>query len=415
MYTTFAAPNIVLPMCSGFAVQRYGERVVLLTAASCVVAGQTVFALAIHARSVWAIIFGRLLFGLGGEVMGVLANDIATAWFAWDSESHLTLALAIVLAIARFGGVVDFLVTPRLVESFGVVTAVWLVTAMAMGVTALGCLSLLLGLPNRATKHMVKLSTVATIRRLPSIYWQLLLICVLGYGGINTFTNSVQRFLAVRYFNGSQSQAGSAASITYVLSSVLVAPFGLLLELPRFKISQALVASYVLMLSAHLAFLLHISGSLLPLASLGTAYALYGVAFWAGLAKSFVGETEPMAKSPESCSALVCNDEDEDELLATSLPSEERSLMDPNDSTATAPSPSDSQTSTKSDEKYNSIAPVGFGVATSTINLTTTLVPIFLAGLENLAGFTGLEFAFVAFAGFGCLASIWLAFMRGSE
>lgn len=81
LYTAFSAPNMVLPFFSGCLVQRYGERRVLLAAATCVVTGQVMFAPAIEARQIWAIIFGRTLFGLGGEMMGVLANTITTRKF----------------------------------------------------------------------------------------------------------------------------------------------------------------------------------------------------------------------------------------------------------------------------------------------------------------------------------------------
>lgn len=53
----------------------------LLAAATCVVTGQVMFAPAIEARQIWATIFGRTLFGLGGEIMGVLANTITTRKF----------------------------------------------------------------------------------------------------------------------------------------------------------------------------------------------------------------------------------------------------------------------------------------------------------------------------------------------
>ena len=44
----------------------------------------------------------------------------------------------------------------------------------------------------------------------PYVFWQLGLICMLGYGGINTFTNSAQRFLAFTFYAGDQRAAGSA-------------------------------------------------------------------------------------------------------------------------------------------------------------------------------------------------------------
>lgn len=89
-----------------------------------------------------------------------------------------------------------------------------MVTTVAMGLTALSSLYLAhtVAVPQ---ENRARPSHVASFRRLPSTYWQLILIYILGYGGINTFTNSAQRFLAARFFHDDQSTAGAA--LRYVL------------------------------------------------------------------------------------------------------------------------------------------------------------------------------------------------------
>lgn len=44
----------------------------------------------------------------------------------------------------------------------------------------------------------------------PYVFWQLGLICMLGYGGTEAFTNSAQRFLAFTFYAGDQNAAGWA-------------------------------------------------------------------------------------------------------------------------------------------------------------------------------------------------------------
>lgn len=51
---------------------------------------------------------------------------------------------------------------------------------------------------------------LASLSKYPWIFWQLGLICMLGYGSINTFTNSAQRFLAFTFYGGDQRAAGLA-------------------------------------------------------------------------------------------------------------------------------------------------------------------------------------------------------------
>ncbi|KAB8075438.1 hypothetical protein BDV29DRAFT_171976 [Aspergillus leporis] len=52
------------------------------------------------------------------------------------------------------------------------------------------------------------------------IFWQLTLICILGYGGINTFTNSAQQFLAACFYRGDQRAPGA---VTRYINQFLLA------------------------------------------------------------------------------------------------------------------------------------------------------------------------------------------------
>lgn len=68
LYTVYAIPNTVLPFLTGPAVQRFGERAVLLTITSSIILGQLLFAVAVHTRLELGMIAGRVLIGIGGEV-----------------------------------------------------------------------------------------------------------------------------------------------------------------------------------------------------------------------------------------------------------------------------------------------------------------------------------------------------------
>lgn len=81
LYTAYAAPNTVLPLFSGLVVERLGEKRVLLVTLMSVVTGQLIFALAIQFRVPFVMILGRVLIGLGAEIIGVLGSEITTRWF----------------------------------------------------------------------------------------------------------------------------------------------------------------------------------------------------------------------------------------------------------------------------------------------------------------------------------------------
>ena len=76
-------PNFVLPCVSGIAVNRYGEKHILMLSLGAAVIGQLIFGAALQARSRSMLVFGRVMIGIGSEVPGVIVSDIVTRWFRY--------------------------------------------------------------------------------------------------------------------------------------------------------------------------------------------------------------------------------------------------------------------------------------------------------------------------------------------
>lgn len=117
----------------------------------------------------------------------------------------------------QLGSVTNSILTPRLVQAYGVLCANWIGSALSMGILILATCQLLTSnavagphVPEKllATDSQTRVGT-PSIRQFPRVYWQIVVVALLGYGGINTFTNSAQRFLAARFYQGDQSAAGS--------------------------------------------------------------------------------------------------------------------------------------------------------------------------------------------------------------
>ncbi|KAH8817472.1 major facilitator superfamily domain-containing protein [Xylogone sp. PMI_703] len=411
LYSAYSVPNTVLPLLSGFAVQRYGEKRILGVTLICIVSGQLVFSAAIQLKYEALMVFGRLLIGLGGEVVSVIAGDITTRWF---KNNQLTLALAVTFCMAKIGSVANSNTTPRFVEAYGIVPAVWAVTVISLAVLILGTLYLLSRSDESSHKKKEQINYLESIRKLSSIYWQLTIICILGYGGINTFTNSAQRFLASQYYAGDQSASGSAIGIFFLLSSILMLPFGFLLEIPRFSDKpRSLIASNMMISLAHLALLFHILGVILPLCILGTAYALYDVALWAGIASTI--SSEDSTDSRRRAMLFRLNDR--------GTASTESQIEPAYDVLATVDDDLDSNLENSIEEMVNPdhvedpaveddhMVAIGYGIATSFLNMSSAVVSVILAAMENIAGFPGIEISFAVLGGCGCLVSINLARM----
>jgi MFS family permease len=258
LYAVYAVPNTVLPFFAGPAVQRFGERSVLLGTISSIVTGQLLFALSVATKFQPGMIAGRAFIGLGGEMVGVIGCAIVTRWFQWlppiPNSSRIfffivrrwyylffravcrgkrfSLALAINLCAGRLGSVANTIVIPRFIGLFGIVPATWIATALSLSVVPISTAFLLsVSRPKKvavldeserpllhkttddSSSSSIKDGDKGTrfiITLLPPAFWQLALMCVLSYGCVNTFANSAQRFIASRFYAGDQRAAGSA-------------------------------------------------------------------------------------------------------------------------------------------------------------------------------------------------------------
>ncbi|KAL3475517.1 major facilitator superfamily domain-containing protein [Aspergillus californicus] len=424
LYTIYAIPNTILPFFSGAAVQRFGERTVLASIMSSIILGQLLFALAVHTKFEIGLIIGRAFIGFGGEVVGVLGCEIITRWF---QDRNLSLALAINLGAGRLGSVANTLLVPRLSIPYGVVAVTWIATVISLGVSAIGAIYILTTMsptgdedavgdediaPLRQTPDTNFVSSILHFRTFPRVFWHLSLICLLGYGCLNTFTNSGQRFLATRFYHDDQLAAGEAMSVLFIFSGILVPPFGFLLDIQQSTgYPRALIGSNILLILAHGIFLTGSgSGPILPLCLLGSADALFGVALWAGVARCLLFTAPATSKS-------LLHDETGFKSGYDTIPSSTREID------IGYPYLNDDDTE-EVDEENEEINPgaiearrtLGLGIITSLVNISTVIIPVPLAVMESIAGFKGLEAVFLVLGVLGCLASgrLWWVWDRAS-
>lgn len=133
------------------------------------------------------------------------------------SKSYLALAFAILSAAGGLGTAANLVLTPRLVQWHGIIMAVWIITAVAMSAVAAGFCFFLMRWSYLEIEEVdgeeetTGLGVAQAIGAMPTAYWQLLAAAVCFTSAASAFAMSVQRFLAIYYFGGSQSQAGSAA------------------------------------------------------------------------------------------------------------------------------------------------------------------------------------------------------------
>jgi len=111
MYAVYSFPNIILPFIGGILITKYGSKIMYLIFALIVLAGQIVFACGIFYDSIYIVLIGRFIFGLGGECLGLPQNSMIVKWF---NKTQLGLPLGLTVSGGRIASVLNDLITPSL-------------------------------------------------------------------------------------------------------------------------------------------------------------------------------------------------------------------------------------------------------------------------------------------------------------
>lgn len=81
LYSLYAFPNVVVPLFGGMLIDTKGPRIALLLTAGLCVLGHFIFSIG-GLKSMWFLMLaGRVVFGLGGEVLHAAQNTVISRWF----------------------------------------------------------------------------------------------------------------------------------------------------------------------------------------------------------------------------------------------------------------------------------------------------------------------------------------------
>ncbi|KAH7418420.1 major facilitator superfamily domain-containing protein [Cadophora sp. MPI-SDFR-AT-0126] len=403
LYIAFAVPSIVLPFFSGFAIQKFGARPLLLCCLAAVVSSQLGFCVAEQNKSTTGLVIARVLLGMGGEVLGVLGTEVVTRWFPGDETG---LAMAIYESLSSLGSVTNSNATPRLTNAYGPLIAVWVSSILALGLVLGSTAYVLIADVTEGTagkEEPTKANFIESIRGLPRSFWYIASICLTGYGCLLPFFNSAQRFIASRFYSDDQTMAGLVVSIVHFVGGVMPMFVGLLLEIPAIRnYSLVLLFSQILMLIAHILFLADYGGLILPLSLLAVGNALFSAGIWASVSVSILQTNSPVDLAIELESLFI--DGEDDNLAEEELQDGEQRTLGTETLLPVVPyGPVE-----EGGGLGNVLLMTGYGIITSLMGISIVVTPFFLVAAEGWAGFSGLEMVFVALAGLGVLTSLGL-------
>jgi MFS family permease len=225
LYSVYSWPNTVLVFFGGMVVDKLGTRVSGLIFASLVLTGQCIYALGATIGSFDLMIFGRFVFGLGGESLAVVQSAISSHWF---SGNELAMAFGITVSANRLACAFTFNFMPTIATYIGLAGALWvgaILCVMSFGMAVLFCFMDFAAFPSFIQKTPGGSSGEPPFRfkdilDFPFSFWLLTWICFFAYCGISPFTAVSVSIIASRY-GVSPTITGPITSIPYLISMVL--------------------------------------------------------------------------------------------------------------------------------------------------------------------------------------------------
>ncbi|KAH6577143.1 hypothetical protein BASA60_004222 [Batrachochytrium salamandrivorans] len=329
LYSVYSFPNMFLPFFGGQLADRFNTKTVLLVFSVTVCIGQTLFSIGVSTKCFGLMIFGRILFGIGGESIGVIQSTITTNYFknkelalslglnagtaVWVGSATCYMSLGCAIVLASIIGTQQ----PNSVGSSKHITEstqdITESTPLLNGSGSLDCsvgdlcptsppMNPLTPLPpTKSTLAQIsQLFNPGFLVQLPVSFWILCSVCILLYGTVIPFNNIASDFLMSKWYPGDTEMAGMVMSIPDSMSAVLVPLLGYLVDRYGGR-ALMLLGCAVVIAGVHLTLGLTMTNPILPMVLLGFSYSLYGVAIWPSVATVIQHREQQMrSENPEA-------------------------------------------------------------------------------------------------------------------
>lgn len=142
LYSVYSWPNVILAFFGGILIDNVlGLRRAMLLFTTLVAIGAAVFWVGVISTNYPLMLFGRFIFGLGGESLSVSQSAFVARWFR--QGRGLALAFGITISFSRVGSSVNFACSPRIAKAWNVQWAV-LFGVIACGISLLSCVVLMI-------------------------------------------------------------------------------------------------------------------------------------------------------------------------------------------------------------------------------------------------------------------------------
>ena len=326
LYSAYSLPNVILPFFGGVFVDRYGAENCCLVFLCIISIGQLLVSVGVSIQSFPIMLFGRAVFGVGGESVMVASSMLLQSWFR---HGEIALAMGLSLSVSRLGSVSNNLVSPWLAKRNGGVKSSFFFSTLVLGLSVVAA-SVLKLLGKRADKTLRSRGyetsedgaadsdsnigdlwgEVKRAKNFSSAYWLMTTSCIVIYGTVLPFNNVASALLIEKFickgpccgvhFKQCHRAVSAEATASYVMGipfmvSAFVTPvIGIIVDKCGGNTIMTTVAA-VILFGVHLTIRLSSAIPYWPLFFQGLAYAMYAAALWPAIGASVKKDEGGMA------------------------------------------------------------------------------------------------------------------------
>ena len=295
LYSIYSIVNIFIPFIGGNLIKVYGNKNMFLVFAIIIVIGQLIVYLGCKNNSIYTMLIGRFIFGLGGDNLNVSQMTCVVEWF-YKSESSFPMGLT--LTISRIGSFFNDVLSPLLAGEqrdengklnatnafkwgfyFSIFSLINVLIMYILDNYKTKALQNELILNNNAeekNKDGNNNNMISLIKRLNLMFWIISLLILLNYGCLMPFN-----YMAVGFFtkthNITKNIAGLLMGMPFIMGAFFVPILGYLVDKWGFRVELVFSSGFFL-ITAFILF--NLMKPYFPLILLGFGYSIFACVLW---------------------------------------------------------------------------------------------------------------------------------------
>ena len=325
LYSIYSIVNIFIPFIGGTLIKIFGNKNMFIVFGLLIVIGQFIVYIGCNNNSIYTMLFGRIIFGLGGENLNVAQMACVVEWF-YKSEN--SFAMGLTLTISRVGAFANDVLSPRFAgeekDKDGNLNATnafkW---GLYFSVFSLVNILVMFTLDNLKSKELknqiISLNNeenaeinnnsnniINLIKHLNLMFWVLSILILLAYGCLMPFNYMAVGFFT-KNFNISKNLAGTLMGTPFLMGAFFVPLLGVFVDKYGYRAEMVLTSGFFLILSF---ILFSIIAPYLPLILLGFGYSIFACVLWPAISiavrdKNIVGFAYGVASGLQNISMSI--------------------------------------------------------------------------------------------------------------